>query len=60
MVDLLREPKTLIPAEDKCVIRMEKRNDVLDRLLDIRRSIAESDGDMLRPVHVADGPIPFL
>ena len=60
MVDLLREPRKLIPAEDKCVIRMEKRNDVLDRLLDIRRSIAESEGAMPRSVHVADGVGPFL
>lgn len=59
MVDLLREPKTLIPAENKCVIRMERRNDVLDRLLDIRRSIAEGDDAMLRPVHAADGANPF-
>lgn len=58
MVDLLREPKTLIPAEDKCVIRIEKRNDVLDRLLDIRRSIAEDYGTPPRPVHVADGATP--
>ena len=53
MVDLLREPQTLIPAEDKCVIQMEKRNDVLDRLLVIRRSVLEVDGIMPQPHRVA-------
>jgi hypothetical protein len=41
MVDLLREPKTLIPAENTCVLHMEKRNDILDQLLDVRRSVVE-------------------
>ena len=52
MVDLLREPKTLIPAEDKCVLQMKKRNDVLDRLLGIRRSVLGADGPRLAPIPV--------
>ena len=52
MVDLLREPQTLIPAEDKCVIEMEKRNDVLERLLVVRRNALEIDGAMPQPHRV--------
>ena len=39
MVDLLKAPKTLAPAEGKCVLHLDKRNDVLDRLLKLRRDI---------------------
>ena len=39
MVDLLKTPRSLVPAEGKCVLGLDKRNDVLDRLLKLRRDI---------------------
>jgi hypothetical protein len=39
MVDLLVAPKTLLPAQGNCVLALENRNRVLDRLLAIRRAV---------------------
>jgi hypothetical protein len=39
MVDLLKAPKSLVPSEGKCILHMAKRNDVLHRLLRLRREI---------------------
>lgn len=39
MLELLKQPCSLNPAEGKCVLHLEKRNQVLDRLLQIRREI---------------------
>jgi hypothetical protein len=41
MVDLLREPKLLTPRTSECVIRLDRRNNVLNRLLAVRREILE-------------------
>ena len=39
MVDLLKQPRSLNPAEGNCVLQIEKRDHVLGRLLQIRRKI---------------------
>jgi hypothetical protein len=39
MVDLLVAPKILLPAQGNCVLALENRNRVLDRLLAIRRAV---------------------
>lgn len=44
MVDLLVEPKTLLPTSGDCVLAMENRNHVLNRLLDIRRAVVQASG----------------
>lgn len=39
MVDLLVEPKALIPSEGKCVINLDARNDIVRQLLKIQRRV---------------------
>jgi len=39
MIDLLVEPRSLRPDEGTCVLSIEARNLVLDRLLQIRHSL---------------------
>ncbi len=39
MLELLKQPRSLNPAEGNCVLHIEKRNHVLGRLLQIRRKI---------------------
>jgi len=46
IVDLLREPKSLIPADGTCVLHLTKRNHVMDRLLAIRRSVVLDKSDI--------------
>jgi hypothetical protein len=38
IVTLLTEPKVFNPAEKECVVSMERRDEVLHRLLKIQRS----------------------
>ena len=38
IVTLLTEPKVFNPAEKECVVSMERRDEVLQRLLRIQRS----------------------
>lgn len=47
IVDLLREPKSLIPANRECVVGMDRRDRILDALLQIRREVVQDSG---RPV----------
>jgi hypothetical protein len=42
MVDLLVEPKSLLPAMGDCVLAIENRNHVLNRLLEIRRAVIQA------------------
>lgn len=51
MVDLLVAPKTLLPAQGSCVLTIENRNRVLDRLLVIRRAVAHPVGQPPSAVH---------
>ncbi len=44
MVDLLVEPKRLLPVEGDCVLAIKNRNHVLKRLLIIRRAVVRSSG----------------
>ncbi|MCG6905232.1 MAG: hypothetical protein LJE63_01305 [Desulfobacteraceae bacterium] len=44
MVDLLVAPKALLPAQGNCVLTIENRNRVLDRLLVIRRAVVQTIG----------------
>ncbi len=39
MVDLLMEPKSMIPAKSECILHLAKRNNVLDRLLRVQRNV---------------------
>lgn len=51
MVDLLVAPKTLLPAQGKCVLGIENRNRVLDRLLVIRRAVVHPIGQLPSAEH---------
>ena len=54
MVDLLIAPQTLLPAQGRCVLAMENRNHVLDRLLVIRRALAHQGGGSPAAAHQFD------
>lgn len=44
IVDLLREPKSLAPRAEECVLPLDGRNAVLGRLLTIRRQLVQGAG----------------
>ena len=49
MVDLLREPKSLTPLTEECVLQLDDRNAVLNKLLVIRRQLVQKTGRSLPP-----------
>lgn len=47
IVDLLREPKMLTPLAEECVLLLDDRNTVLNKLLTIRRQLVRNAGRSL-------------